>query len=389
MSCYASIDEEKIRTQSRVREWTRSGFLDAGQSERISEGLHVDLRRTNPFLRAVLFVFTVLIAAASIALFATTFHINDNGPIALTCLVSSGICYALAEYLMRRFRLYRFGVEEALAVCAVLLFAIAAIAVTDRLIERNTFERTVVAALSAGGIGALAVYWRFGYLYAVIAFVSCLAALPFQFHLTLPVERGLVALIILGTLFIARSKRRVYGDDFPGDDYGWIQAAALAGLYVDLNLQLSGSATAGSFYWFTYALVWIIPIVALVLALRDRDHPLLDVSLAAVLVTVLTNKPYLGLVQRPWDPIIFGVLVSAIAILIKRWLAKSPDQARYGFTAQRLLTADRRLLTIVGTATTVLQSGSSGIASHAAAPAASKPEFQGGRSGGAGASGSF
>jgi hypothetical protein len=388
MSCYASIDEEKIRTQSCVREWARSGFLDASQSERISEGLHVDLRRTNLFLRAVLFVFTVLIAAASIALFATTFHINDNGPIALTCLVSSGICYALAEYLIRRFRLYRFGVEEALAVCAVLLFVIAAIAVTDRLIERNTFERTVVAGLTAAGIAALAIYRRFGYLYAVIAFVGCLAALPFQFHLTLPVERGLVALILISTFLIARSKRRVYGDDFPGDDYGWIQAAALAGLYYDLNLQLSGGATAGSFYWFTYAVIWIIPIVALVLSLRDRDRPLLDVSLAAVLLTVLTNKPYLGLIQRPWDPIIFGLFVSATAILIKRWLAKSEDQERYGFTAQRLLTADRRLLTIVGTAATVLQS-SSGVASHAAAP--SKPDFQGqgGRSGGAGASGGF
>ena len=52
MSCYASIHEEQIRTQSRVREWTRSGFLDEGQSERISAGLQVDLRRTNPFLRA-------------------------------------------------------------------------------------------------------------------------------------------------------------------------------------------------------------------------------------------------------------------------------------------------------------------------------------------------
>ena len=133
-------------------------------------------------------------------------------------------------------------------------------------------------------------------------------------------------------------------------------------------------------------LVWIIPIVGLVVALRNRDRLLLDVSLAAVLATVLTNKSYLGLVQQPWDPIIFGVLVSMMAILIRRWLARSPDNERSGFTAQRLLTADRRLLTIVGTATTVLQSGS-GVATHAAAP--SKPEFQGGRSGGAGASGSF
>jgi hypothetical protein len=105
-----------------------------------------------------------------------------------------------------------------------------------------------------------------------------------------------------------------------------------------------------------------------------------------VLATVLTNKSYLGLVQQPWDPIVFGVVVSVTAILIKRWLAKSPDQERYGFTAQRLLTADKRFLTIVGTAAAALQS-SAGVATPVAAP--SKPEFQGGRSGGAGASGSF
>lgn len=386
MSNYAPFDEEKIRTLSRVREWTRSGFLDSQQLEHISEGLHVDLRRTNPFLRAVLFLFTVLIVAASVALFVVTFHVDDNGPIVLTCLVSSSICYALAEYLVRRFRLYRFGVEEALAVSAVLLLTIAAIAETDKLTERTTFERIVVAGLSAASIGALNIYWRFGYLYAAIGFVGCLVAAPFQFHLTLPVERGLVALILVSTLLFSRSKRRVYGDDFPGDDYGWLQAAALAGLYMDLNLRITGSVTAGSFYWLTYALVWIIPIFTLAVALRDRDRLLLDVSLAAVLATVLTNKSYLGLVQQPWDPILFGVLVSVIAILIKRWLAKSPDQERYGFTAQRLLTADKRFLTIVGTAAAALQS-SAGVATPVAAP--SKPEFQGGRSGGAGASGSF
>lgn len=387
MSCYGTIYEEKIRTQSRVREWARSGFLDEAQAERISTDLQVDLRRTNLFLRAVLFIFTVLIVSASIALFVITFRVNNNGPAVLTCLVSAAICYALAEYLVRRFRLYRFGVEEALAVCAVLLFAVAAIAQMDWMSQTSTFQRTVVAGLSMGGLGALAVYRRFGYLYGAIAFVSCLVALPFQFHLTLPVERGLVALILLVVLLIARSGRRVYGDDFPGDDYGWIQAAALAGLYLDLNLRITGSVSEGSFYWLTYVLVWIIPIFALVVALRARDRLLLDVSMAAVLATVLTNKSYLGLLQQPWDPIIFGVVVSVMAILIRRWLARSPDNERYGFTAQRLLTADRRLLTLVGTATTVLQQAGSGVATHAAAP--SKPEFQGGRSGGAGASGSF
>jgi len=388
MSCYASIDEEKIRTQAHVREWARSGLLDEAQSRRLNEDLRVDLRRTNPFLRAVLFLFTVLIVGASIGLFVVTFHIDDKsfGSLTYICFVSAAICYALAEYVIRRFRLYRFGVEEALAVCTVILLSIGSIAATDRMDVSPTLEFTIIAGLTAAAISALAVYWRFGYLYAAIAFVICFAALPFQFRLSLPVERASVGIIFLVIFMIARHNRRMYGDDFPGDDYGWIQAAALAGLYLDLNFRITASATSGRFYWITYALVWIIPVVALTLALRDRDRPLLNVSLAAMLGTLVTNKPYLGLSQQPWDPIVFGVFLSAAAIAIRRWLSKSPDGERYGFTSVRLLMADRRLLTMVGTASVVLQPGSV-VASHAATP--SKAEFQGGRSGGAGASGGF
>src|SRR5204863_529846 len=208
------------------------------------------------------------------------------------CFISSAICYALAEYLIRRFRLYRFGVEEAQASCAVVLLSIAAIALTDRFGQTPTLELIAIAGLAAGAAGALGVYWRFGYLYAAIAFLICLAVLPFQFHLSLPAERALVALIFIATFTIARSRRRSFGEDFPGDDYGWIQAAALAGLYLDLNLRITASAVSGRFYWVTYALVWIIPIVTLVMALRDRDRLLLSVSLAAVLGTLLTNKSY-------------------------------------------------------------------------------------------------
>jgi hypothetical protein len=386
MSCYAAVDEEKIRTQARVREWARSGFIDEAQAGRINEDLRVDLRRTNPFLRAVLFLFTALIAGASIGLFVVTFHIDERNYLGATCFISAAICYGLAEYVVRRFRVYRFGVEEALAICAVVLLSIGAVAVTERIGSGWTLEVTFIDALAAAAIGAACVYWRFGYLYAGIAFIICIAVMPFQFRLSLPAERTTVAMIFLVTFVIARFRRRLYGEDYPGDDYGWIQAVALSGLYLDLNLRITASATSGRFYWMTYAAVWIVPLIALVLALRDRDRPLLDVSLAAVLVTVLTNKSYLGLSQQPWDPIVFGIVLCAVAIMIRRWMSNSPDGERYGFTSLRLLNGDRRLLTIVGTASVVLQPAPA-VASHAAPPA--KPDFQGGRSGGAGASGSF
>jgi hypothetical protein len=383
MSRYAQADEEKIRTQALVREWTRSSLLDESQNNRIGAELRVDLRRTNHFLRAVLFVFTCLIVAASIALIVTTLDLDDKIP-ATTCFAAAVVCYGLSEYVIRRFRVYRFGVEEGLAVCAVLLATAGAMVVTDTIRGSRPLELPIIAGLIVGAVGALAIYGRFGYLYAALASMLCAAALPFQFYLSIQMERGLVVSILLLIFLIARPRRLSYGDDFPGDDYGVIQAAAAAGIYLALNLRLTSTQPTGAFYWLTYVLTWLIPIVALSMSFRGKDRPLLDVSLGMALATLVTNKPYLGLSREPWDPILFGVLLIVVAITVRRWLLKAPGGQRCGFTSARILTGDRRLLTVVGTASVVLQSD---IPASASTPA--KPEFGGGRSGGAGASGSF
>ena len=52
MSRYLQADEEKLRMQSFVRECVSSGLLEPSQSARLVADLQVDLRETNPFLRA-------------------------------------------------------------------------------------------------------------------------------------------------------------------------------------------------------------------------------------------------------------------------------------------------------------------------------------------------
>ena len=376
---YSRTDEEKLRTWDLVREWTRSGLLSPSSEAAIEADLRTDLRRTNPFLRAVLFVFTCLIVAASIALVAIQLDIDDKFPAALLCFVSAATCFALAEYLISRFRLYRFGAEEALAAGSALLLTVAAVIINDQDAE--------ITGLIVGTAAALGIYLRFGYLYAALASLICAAALPFQFDLAPAMERSIAAAVFLLVFFVARSGRLSCGDDFPGDDYGVIQAAAVAGAYLALNLQLFDTAPAGAFYWVTYAIIWIIPIVGLRTALRERDRPLQDVSLGMALVTLVTNKPYLGLVRKPWDPILFGIFLVAVAVMIRRWLSKAPGGQRYGFTHLRIFHPDRRAVDVVGTASAALQPDMP--ASTSAVPTTTEPEFGGGRSGGAGASGSF
>ena len=126
--------------------------------------------------------------------------------------------------------------------------------------------------------------------------------------------------------------------------------------------------------------MWILPIAGLRMGIRDRDRDLIDVSLVLMLVTLITNKPYLGWAQNTWDPIVFGTLLIGVAIAARRWLERGPSRERRGFTAQRILDKDRTRRSMLSMASAALPAPG-GAATHAE-PA--PPEFGGGRSGGAG-----
>jgi hypothetical protein len=385
MRIYSQADEEKVRAQAAVREWQRSGFLDTSQAAQISNELRVDFRRTNFFLRAVLFLFTSIVVAAAVSLVITVLDLNQNISNATLCVIAAIACFGAVEFFIRNFRLYRFGVEEALAVAAAVLLSIATALLTPRFKALD-----LVVPLAIGAVGALSIYLRYGYLYAAIASLLCAAAVPFPIHLPGEARRLLAALVCAFSFSVVRKLRLRHGDDFPGDDYGLIQAAAWAGLYLATNLRVGFDRyeyypyEQGFFYWVTYAMTWILPIVGFWLSLRSKDRPLMNVSLLTALITLSTNKPYLHLMQQPWDPILFGLFLIASAVFLKRWLGRGTNGQRRGFTAARLLARDRQALSLVSTASAALQP-----AMPPSPTPAAKPNFDGGRSGGAGASGSF
>jgi hypothetical protein len=378
MRRYSDEDEGRIRMQALVREWARSGLLETTQGETLAGQLGVDLRRTNPFLRGGLALFTVLVVAAFVALLAVSLGVRDKGAIAALTGLSALVCIAAADVLAGTYRCYRFGIEEAFAVGAVVLLCIA-----GATLSRSGWSEIV--ALLLGAAGGLALYNRFGFVYAALAGAICVAAIPFQYDLPAAIQR-VAAAAVAGSVFIAARPRRLrFGDDYPGDDYGHLQAAALAGAYVALNVQLSAGsyAVAGWFYWCTYIVTWILPLAGLRMGIGDRDRELLDVGLVLTLITLLTNKAYLGWARNTWDPIVLGMLLIGGAIAVRRWLERGPGRERRGFTAQRILDKDR-------TARSMLSMASAALPPQTATHAEPAPaEFGGGRSGGAGGGAQF
>jgi uncharacterized membrane protein YgcG len=239
--------------------------------------------------------------------------------------------------------------------------------------------------LLAGAAGGLGVYWRFGYVYAAIGAMACAGAVPFQLDAGEPAQHALAAAALAVAFVVARARRNRHGDEYPGDDYALVQAGAWAGLYLTLNLQFwfTRVEIEGPFYWFTYAMIWALPLAGLSLAIRGRDRALLAVSIAMMLVTLLTNKAYLGWPRHEWDPMVLGAFLMAAAIIVRRWLSAGANGQRAGFTSSRILSRQTGALTLVETAAVAFRPDAGSF------PKSEGFEGGGGRSGGGGATGSF
>ena len=380
MSIYSRLEEESIRDQALVTNWVRSRFLNPEQENALQAGLTVTVRRTNRVLRAVLAFFTVLIIAASAGLAMIVLDLRQPAQ-TIVLAVFAGVCFAIAWLLGTQGRLYRCGVEEAFSSMAVLLLAFS--------IASSRWEYHTAVALGASAVAAFAIYLVFGFRYAMVAAILFAGWVPFALKEDAAVERVLSLLILAIVFFLARRMHQRHRGEISGDDWTVGQVTAFAALYFVLNLVISSrvlgmnSITSGSFYWCTYVLTWVVPVGGVWLGIRSRDRFMFDAGALATLITITTNKPYLGWMRQTWDPILFGALLIGTAIGLRRWLVRSGKQR--GFTPERILESEYRALEAASAISVALPNAMP--TPPATQPAGMEPG--GGQSGGGGASGSF
>jgi hypothetical protein len=390
MRHYARVDEERILLQGRVRDWTGAGLLSAEQASQLESDLRVPLRRTGRMLRIGLAVFTVVAIAATLGFIVLLADLDSESAVGIVLLLGGIGCFGGADHLVVRYRLYRHGVEEALAGSAVFLVSLG----IGMLIPNASFPSIpgIVSALLAGAVGGFQVYRRLGLRYAAVAAMGCAAFIPIQLALPTPVGVLLASAVLAGIFGVARHVRRAHQNDLTGEEMRTFEVAAVAGTYLVLNLHvgvpllgIGGDAVLVPWFkWTTYVLVWALPPITMWLGVRERERALLDIGIVTLLVTLVTNKQYLGIARNPWDPIVFGVLVAGAAIFIRRWIAAGPREERGGFTSARVSAEEAEVIAAIGTASAAFHPAprdQPDIEQH--------PGFGGGRSGGAGGGAGF
>jgi hypothetical protein len=304
------------------------------------------------------------------------------------------VCYTAAETAVSQARLYRYGIEEALAVCSVVFLCAGILAALP--VSANNAVQSLVPA--AGIVFSLWIWRRFGLSYAFLAamiFVLFLSGHWTSSHSAQHLAIAVIYAIGLAGVATVRSRHRF---DYLEEGYSLVEAFLWLGIYLAINLQLSSlslsarwwdgtlatSEFARPFYWGTWVLIWCLPPIVLARGVRRKDRFVIAVGTITAVLTFVSNKPYLGWQRHTWDPMLLGLLLIAVAIFLRRWLARGPGGIRHGFTAARLTGKDKQWMNVASSVTGLLSP-------QTPAPQTSSPDFHfgGGETGGGGAGGDF
>jgi len=397
---YSASSEETLRARKFLTDWVSQGFLSKAQYQLLEQETVSELRTTNIFLRLVLFLFTLISVGAAAGLFFVVFLSHSSQQTTgVFFLIFAAVCYAAAEVAVSQARLYRYGIEEALAVCSVgfLCAGMQAALFSGGFYSPKPAQFLVPAA---GIVFSLWIWRRFGLSYAFLAAMIFVVFLPGYWTSSREAQHLIVAASYATGLAGVSTVRSRHRFDYLDEAYSFVEAILWLGIYLTINLQLSsmtlpaqwwGGTRAASefarpFYWGTWVLTWCLPPIVLARGVRQKDRSIIAVGAIVAILTFVCNKPYLGWQRHTWDPILLGILLTSVAVFIRRWLARGPGGIRHGFTAARLSEKDKQLMNV----------GSAGLGllspqSPTPAPQTSSPDFHfgGGQSGGGGASSDF
>ena len=399
MRIYTESGEETLRARKLLKQWAGDGDLGNEQCQRLEQDTVSDLRTTNIFLRLVLFFFTIIAVAAAVGLFFVMFLSRPSQQTTgIFLLIFAAVSYTATEVAVAHFRLYRHGIEEALAVCSVALLC-AGVGIGFFSDTSSHGIQLVVPAV--GAIASLWIWYRFNLWYAFPAAMIFAIFLPGYWTLSHSAQLVFIAMLYAAGLICIAPIRSRHRFDYLEDVYSLAEAFLWFGIYLVFNLKISefsllshfwGSPTrftpgpAGPFYWTTWVLIWCLPPLILARGVRQKDRFIIAVGAITAVLTLVTNKPYLGWQRHTWDPILLGIALTGVALFLRRWLALGPGGVRHGFTAARLSGKDKHAMS-VGSAVLGLVAPQS----ITPAPQPTNPDFHfgGGGSGGGGASGDF
>ena len=393
--------EGRVQVVEEASRWEKAGLVSPAQAAAVRERYRPELARVNLFIRILLALFTAVGMVALVALPAVILDVEEVGIAVLFLLFALLGAWVADRRLIHGRRLYRCGAEEMLLFLAVGFLALA-VGIPAHEWGRSAERLGWIAAHGIALTGATVLAARYGYALAALGAVGALAGFPLHLaaalHWHQPEWARVVLFLLLGTAGIWAHRRLGRRKNLPRSTI-WcletVRIAALAGLYLDVNLYahrllwknwLVSTPPAGTVSWsdpVCAALTVLLPAAALFLGIVRRDRALLWYSVFAGTVSILTLKYFLHLGYLAEEVTASGLVLAGLVFGLLHWLRTGADRCRGAFTAEPLL--EPRLYGLDAEALAAIQP----LAPTAKAPGPEGFRPGGGSFGGGGASGGY
>jgi hypothetical protein len=395
---YSASSEETLRARKLLNDWADDGFLTKDQYELLERETVSDLRTTNIFLRLVLFLFTLLSVGATFGLFLVFLSWPSSQTDGAVSLIFAAICYAAAELAVSRARLYRYGIEEALAVCSAGFFRAG---IEGAFFIGRPYSSAEFLVSAAGVVFSLWIWRRFGFSYAFLAAMIFVVFIPGYWTDSRAAQHLIVAVFYAIGLVGVAAVRSHHRFDYLDEAYSLVESLLWLGIYLAINLQLASLSPSAQwwsdprilsefgrpFYWTTWVMIWCLPPIVMARGIRQKDRFVIAVGAIIAILTFVSNKPYLGWQRHTWDPMLLGILLTGVVLFLRRWLARGPNGIRHGFTAARISGKDKHWISVGSTVFGLLSPDA--ITPAPQTIGQDDFHFGGGQTGGGGAGGDF
>jgi hypothetical protein len=329
-----SLDNLYIRGQA--QEAFASGCITGEENAKIGAAYPVDMYTPNIFICFGLFLLTVLIASCSLGLFMLVSAVSSDSYTFL--LIFFGlVCYGALEYVVRKRRHFRSGVDYALLwMSAGLLYAGFYLSVNNMSAVSQCITVFTISLLFtmryANNIMALIAYTA---LLALI--INIVMELVRTVQLVTPFIIMAVSIIswFLSVRLYKLKSYRNYRQCITAIKASSLTSFYLAGNYFvvrEMRSYMFGTSQYGAMAmgWLFWILTVATPLFYIYLGIRKKDSLFLWIGLALIAVTVFAIRYYYRLMPVEWALIFGGVVLVAIAYGLIRYL-KTP---RHGFTSR-------------------------------------------------------
>src|SRR5581483_7307323 len=223
MRLYSASSEETLRARKLLADWAEEGYITQAQHERFEQETVSNLRTTNIFLRLVLFLFTLICVGAAIGLFFVVSRPSDETAGVFLLILAAG-CYAAAEATASQAHFYRYGIEEAFAVCSVAFLCVGMLVAFfsgGHYSPGPNSSELLVPAI--GAMFSLWIWHRFGYSYAFIAAMVFAVFLPGYWTSSHAAQHVITAFLYLVGLICIVAARHDHRFDYLDERYSFAE----------------------------------------------------------------------------------------------------------------------------------------------------------------------